>query len=100
MKKYDEKSLFKVTTTNNKLKIEVNISDLSWLLNNSPNNYVDAHVKRGKRAEFVDYMGSALTNCCDSETGDTPIMAMFENIFDEIFCGDEEFIKSREDEEY
>lgn len=99
MKKYDEKSLFRVATNNDKIKIEVNVSDLAWLLKNSPNNGVDARVKRGKRVEFIEYIASALTNCCDSETGDTLIMAMFENIFDEIFCGDEEFIKSQEDED-
>ena len=40
MKKYDDQ-LLKFAITNNKLKMEIKLSDLVWLFRNSPDNVAD-----------------------------------------------------------
>ncbi|PYG88472.1 hypothetical protein LY28_01321 [Ruminiclostridium sufflavum DSM 19573] len=94
MKKYSGKQLFNITSNNEKLKIDIKIKDLAWLIEKSPNNYDEYYVKRGKRKEFIDYIGNALADMSDPDTGDSPVMTMFENIFEEIFSSGEDFIKS------
>ena len=59
MKKYDEQ-LLKIQITNNKLKMEIKLSDLEWLFHNSPNNTADdgesafCRVKRGMKQQFAE----------------------------------------------
>ena len=59
MKKYDEQ-LLKFQITNDKLKMEIKLSDLVWLFHNSPNNMADdgesafCRVKSGLKQQFAE----------------------------------------------
>ncbi len=59
MKKFDE-HLLKFQITNDKLKMEIKLSDLAWLFRNSPDNVADdgehefCRVRRGKNQEFAE----------------------------------------------
>lgn len=105
-KKYTDQ-VMKFEITKDKLKMEISIKDLAWLLENSPNNYgFDGEgivrVKRGKRQEFAEYVVNMLMDIDDADSNDTRWGKPFEDIFMEVFEGDEdEFIKyPNEDEEY
>jgi len=94
MKRYAEESVFKIATTKTALKIEISLKDLVFLFNESPNNgYGESpiKIKRGRRAEFADFIARYITESEDQETGDNPIMQMFEKAFIEIFESYEEF---------
>lgn len=94
MQKYSEESAFKVETTKTALKIEIKLKDLEFLFKESPNNEFaekPIKVKRGRRAEFADFIARHITEAEDPDTGDNPIMKMFEDAFMEIFEGAEDF---------
>lgn len=103
-KKYTDQ-VMKFEITKDKLKMEISLKDLAWLLENSPNNYGCegegvAKVKRGKRQEFAEYVVSMLMDFEDSDSNDTRWGKPFEDIFMEIFEGyEDEFIKYPNDEE-
>ena len=102
MKRYQENSLFKVTVSKTALKISVSIKDLEFLLRESPNNWHEegpVRVKRGKRAEFADFVARFITEETDSETGEPPLLYMFEEAFIQIFEGDKEFCKYPDEEQ-
>lgn len=101
MKRYQENSLFNVTVSKTALKISISIKDLEFLLRESPNNWGEeepVRVKRGKRAEFADFVARFITGETDSETGEPPLLQMFEEAFVEIFEGDEGFCKYPDEE--
>lgn len=95
----------KFEITKDKLKMEISLKDLAWLLENSPNNYGEngevIKVKRGKRQEFAEYVVSMLMDFEDADSNDTRWGKPFEDIFESIFEGaEDEFIKyPSEDEE-
>lgn len=105
-KKYTDQ-VMKFEITKDKLKMEISLKDLAWLLENSPNNCVDGDggvikVKRGKRQEFAEYIVKMLMDVGDSDSDNTRWGEPFENIFLEIFEGaEDEFIKypNMDDEE-
>lgn len=102
MKKYQEDSLFNVTVSQTKLSISVSLKDLEFLLRESPNNWGEEGpiiVKRGKRAEFADFVARFITEEAASETGEPPLLQMFEQAFIEIFEGDETFCKYPDEDE-
>lgn len=102
MKRYQENSLFNVTVNKTTLKISVSIKDLEFLLRESPNNWSEegpVRVRRGRRAEFADFVARFITEETDSETGEPPLLQMFEKAFVEIFEGDEIFCKYPDEEQ-
>lgn len=101
MKRYQENSLFNVTVSKTALKISVSLKDLEFLLRESPNNWGEegqVKVKRGKRAEFADFVARFITEETASETGEPPLLQMFEEAFMQIFEGDEEFCRYPDEE--
>ena len=76
--------------TNNKIKIELPISGLVSGFNDSPNNTEEIKVKCGKRKEFAEYIARRLIEKEDQHTGETPVMEMFEKVFEDIFEGYED----------
>ena len=94
MKTFDDQ-LMKFTITNDKLKMEIKISDLVYLLENSPNNFPDepVRVKRGNRQQFTEALVKMLMDDCDVDSNSTRWGKPLEDIFDEWFSGDEDFLK-------
>lgn len=89
----------KVVLTNDKMKIEVPIKGLVRGFEQSPNNFDETKIKRGHRQEFAEYIAKALLDSSNAETGDTPVMEMLDKVFEEIFEGDESFVKYPDDED-
>lgn len=101
MKRYQENSLFNVTVSKTELKISISIKGLEFLLRESPNNWGEkepVRVKRGKRAEFADFVARFIAEETNSETGEPPLLQMFEEAFVEIFEGNEGFCKYPDEE--
>lgn len=90
-----------VTTvlTNDKLKIEIPISNLVNGFNLNPENYDEAKIRRGYKKHFAEFIAKALIDSNNAETGDSLVMEMFDRIFEEILEGDEEFVKYPNDDE-
>ena len=100
MKKF-ENCGFTSILTNDKLKIEIPISSLVCAFENSPNNFEECTVKRGKRKEFAEFCAEYIVEECDSETGNTYLTEAFDKMFDLLFEGHEdgrEFVKFGQDE--
>lgn len=103
MKEYNEQ-IMKFKITKNKLKMEIKLSDLAWLLKNSPSNVSDdgegeyCHVRKGKNQEFAEYIVKALMEDSQNERDCVKWGEPFEDIFEEIMesCEDE-FIKYNND---
>ena len=91
---------FTAVVTKDKLKIEIPIKNLVEGFKDSPNNFSEAVVKRGHRNEFAKYVAKNLIDGSNPDTGDSPIMEALENVFEELFEGDTDFIKYEEDEDY
>lgn len=100
--------VMKFEITKDKLKMEISLKDLAWLLENSSNNYDEngnsgaVKVKRGKRQEFAEYVVKALMDFKDSDSDNTRWGRPLDDIFEEIFeSAEDEFIKypDSEDEE-
>jgi hypothetical protein len=91
---------FTATVTKQKLKIEIPIANLVQGFKDSPNNFDEAVVKRGHRQEFAKYVAQALVDGSNKDTGDSPIMEAIEQVFEELFEGAEDFVKTQEDEDY
>lgn len=93
MKTFDEQ-LMKFTITNDKLKLEIKLSDLAYLLENSINNNPDkiVKVKPGHQQQFAEALVRELMD--DDPEGDFVRWGKpLEEIFDRWFCGDENFLK-------
>ena len=95
MKKFEENG-FTATVTDKVVRWEVSISALVEAFNSSPENYSNdgehyITVKRGKRQEFAEYVAQQLMLESDSETGASHIENAIDNVFLNVFEGDEEF---------
>lgn len=89
MKQFSDNGITTIVT-NDKIKIELPISGLVSGFNDSPNNAEEIKVKRGKRKEFAEYIARRLIEKEDQHTGETPVMEMFEKVFEDIFEGYED----------
>ena len=104
MKKIDSPDVLKFSLTKDKLKMEISLKDLVFIFHNSPNNTYDgetigAKVKRGKRQEFAEFV---IKNLLDEGCQDTglPVWGIpFEEVFDRIIEGYEDFCKYSNDDE-
>ena len=98
MTKYEDNG-FITKATNDKIQIEIPISNLVCAFENSPDNIGDEgylKIKRGKRKEFANFIAKNLLNECDSENGVTFISNAFDGVFNLLFEGYEtgdEFIR-------
>lgn len=97
MKKFENNG-FTATVTKDVVRWEIPIRNLIHAFNYSPNNYSEdgenfISVKRGKRQEFAEYVAQQLIMQCDGETGASHMEQAIENVFEEVFSGDEEFAK-------
>ena len=97
MKEFNDQ-LLKFKITNNKLKMEISLKDLVWLFHNSPDNTYDgenigAKIKRGRRQEFAEYIVNMLMDDSPNNGNNTRWGEPFEDVFMEIFEGDEDFCK-------
>lgn len=98
-----ENSLMKFKITNDKLKMEIKISDLIGLFGNSPNNVIGgtevfARVKRGKKREFAEWVVQMLQEESSWDENNVCWGQPFEDVFNLIFEGFEvcdEFIEYR-----
>lgn len=102
-KKFDEQ-LMKFEINKEKLKMEISLKDLAWLLKNSPSNYDEGNglveVKSGKYQEFAEYVVSMLMDEPDCESNNCRWLQPLEEIFEEIFQGaEDEFIKYPNEED-
>jgi hypothetical protein len=89
---------FIATVTQDKVKNEIPISNLVFTFNNSPNNYSPdgenfIKVKRGKRQEFAKFVAEQLLVSEDPDTGASFLEQAIDNVFEQVFEGDEEFAK-------
>lgn len=97
MKKFEYNG-FTATVTKDVVRWEIPISNLINAFNNSPSNYSEdgenyITVKKGKRQEFAEYVAQQLIEQVDSETGASHIEQAIDNVFEDVFSGDEEFAK-------
>lgn len=96
MKEFNSQ-LLKFKITNDKLKMEISLKDLAILFASSPSNYNGeqeiAKIKRGKRQEFAEYIVNMLMDDAPNERDCVRWGEPFEDIFEEITEGDEEFCK-------
>lgn len=102
MKKYDDQ-LLKFAITNNKLKMEIKLSDLAWLFRNSPDNVADdgehefCRVIRGKNKEFAETFVELMRDESPENENDTRWGHMLEGIFQEIRESAADFLKYYKD---
>jgi hypothetical protein len=104
MKKIEDKVTgFTIKITNNKLILEMPISNLVRGFNNSPENFdmsdSIAKIKRGMRKDFVTYLADNLFDEADQDTGENYIEKMLDQIFIRMLEDGEEFLQYAEDEE-
>jgi len=98
MKKFDEQ-LLKVQITNDKLKMEIKLSDLAWLFRSSPDNVADdgehefCRVKRGRNQEFAEKFVREMLDASPHDENNMRWGDMFEEIFREIRESGDEFLK-------
>lgn len=90
--------LMKFKITKDKLKMEIKLSDLIFLFNNSPGNYDGATVKRGKKKEFAEFIVSRLLDDSNDDSNNTVWGEPFEKIFEEILEGAEDEIIDYQEE--
>lgn len=98
MKKF-EAHLLKFKITNDKLKMEIKLSDLVWLFRNSPDNVADdgehefCRVRRGKNQEFAEAFIGMLMDDSPHNENDTRWGHMFEEAFEELRESAADFLK-------
>jgi len=103
MKKFEEQ-LIKFYITNDKLKMEISLKDLVFLFENCPNNmdyngnFPGCKIKRGKKQEFAEYVVRMLLDDAPYERDTIRIGEPFDDIFEEIFEGYEDFCEYPDDE--
>jgi len=92
-----EENGFTAMVTNDKIKIELPISNLVFAFDNSPENYGDedeqVKIKRGKRQEFAKYVVEQLLVSEDPDTGASFMEQAIEKVFEQIFESAEDFAK-------
>lgn len=81
----------------NFLTVKLSNTDLAYLLKNSPNNFSEAHVKRGMYKDFAEYVANAFKEWEDADTGDSPLLAALEQIFESAADNCIDCIKQNED---
>ncbi|MFI2856927.1 hypothetical protein ACH6EH_07275 [Paenibacillus sp. JSM ZJ436] len=99
--KIEDKNItgFTVRSTNEKVIIEMPISNLVRGFNLSPNNYSEVKIKRGHRKEFADWLIGNLLDEADSETGDNFIVTMLDSVFERAYEDYLDFVKYPDEEE-
>jgi hypothetical protein len=105
MKKF-EGCGFTTIVTNDKVKLEIPISDLVIAYEASPNNEDDygnpSTVKRGKRKQFAEWVAKQMVSEANQYDGATYVHQMLDEIFELLFEGYEdgsEFIKEPEEDD-
>ncbi|ASA22602.1 hypothetical protein [Paenibacillus donghaensis] len=94
--KIEDKNItgFTVRSTNEKVIIEMPISNLVRGFNASPNNWNEAKIRRGKRKEFAKWLIENLLDEADTESGDNFIVTMLDSVYERAFEGaEDEFVK-------
>lgn len=102
MKEYSSQAL-KFTITDDALKMEISLKDLVWLFENSPNNTYDgetvaATVKKDKVQDFAKFIVESLMDETQNDSGDTVWGQPFEEAFEKIFEGYEDFCEYSNDD--
>lgn len=98
MKKYEEQ-LLKFAITNDKLKMEIKLSDLAWLFRNSPDNVADdgeheyCRVKRGHNQEFAELVVQLLMAESPENENDMRWGHALEGVFEVIRESGADFLK-------
>jgi len=96
MKEFKDQ-LLKFKITKDKLKMEISLKDLVCLFASSPSNYDGeqeiAKVKRGRRQDFAEYIVNMLMDNAPNERDCVRWGEPFEDIFEEITEGAEDFCK-------
>lgn len=98
MKEFNDQ-LLKFKITNDKLKMEIKLSDLAWLFRNSPDNvaYDGEHelcrVKRGKNLEFAEKLVRVLMDDSPENENDVRWGHALESAFEEIRESGADFLK-------
>lgn len=82
--------VMKITVDDKKLKMEISIEDIVFLLATSPSNFNESKVKRGKQKEFAEWVASKLTDMEDCESNNCYWIEPFEKIFELALEGDTE----------
>lgn len=92
-----EKQLMKFKVEDNKLKMEIKINDLLWLFKTSENNFDGesqiAKITRDNKEKFINYIIEYLQEPSCNNENIVNWAESFENAFNEILEGDEEFCK-------
>lgn len=102
MKKYEEQ-LMKFAITNDKLKMEIKLSDLAWLFRSSPDNVADdgehefCRVKRGRNQEFAEEVVKLLMDESPENENDMRWGHALEGVFEEIRESGADFMKYYDD---
>jgi hypothetical protein len=104
MEKFEDKATgFTIKVTNDKLILEMPISNLVRGFNNSPDNYDGsnalAKIKKGARSDFATYLAENLFDESDQDIGENYIEKMLDQLFIRALEDDEEFLQYNEDEE-
>jgi len=104
MEKLEDKATGFITKiTNDKLILEMPISNLIRGFNNSPDNYDGsnalAKIKRGMRNEFINYLAENLFDESDQDTGENYIEKMLDQLFVRALEDGEDFLQYTENEE-
>ncbi len=104
MKKFDDQ-LMKFYITKDKLKMEISLKDLVFLFENSPNNadeygnFPGYKIKPNMKQEFAEYVVRMLLDDAPYERDTTRIGEPFDDIFEGIMEGCEDFCQYPDDEE-
>lgn len=90
MYKNQDGHLMKIIVDDKKLIMEISIKDIAFLFANSPNNYDESKVKKGKQKEFAEWIAKNLTDEADTDTCDCYWIQPFERLFERALEGDTE----------
>jgi hypothetical protein len=106
MEKYIDRDItgFTLKTTNNKLIIEMPLSNLINGFEGDPQNFdgeENIKIKRGMKREFLKWIAEMLQDECDPDTGDNYLSKMMSSLFMRLYEGyeDVDFVKYPEDED-
>ena len=95
-----EKQLMEFKVEDNKLKMEIKINDLLWLFKTSENNFDGesqiAKVKKDGKEQFISFIIQYLQEPNYDNENIVNWAELFENAFNEILEGDEDFCKYKE----
>jgi hypothetical protein len=96
-KNFDKDTGFTIKTTNNKLIIEMPLSNLVRGFESSPDNYdggddtPPCKIGRGHRKEFLHWIAGSLFDECDQDTGQNFLDKMLSDLFMRVYEGYEDF---------